>query len=190
MRGSMMDMYRQPAKLIKACERLLPIMLRSAVGRAKMTGNPRVFIPLHRGAEGFMSIKQFETFYWPTLKSLFLGLIEAGLIPCPFIEGDYTSRLDYFLQLPKGRCIGYFDSSDVRKVKKVLGGHLCIMGNVPSSILQTATPEEVREYCRQLIAEVAPGGGFILAQRSSIDEAQPANVLAMVAAAREFGVYR
>ncbi len=190
MRGSMMDMYRQPSKLLQACERLLPIMLRSAVNRAKGAGNQRVWIPLHRGAEGFMSVKQFETFYWPTLKGLFSGLIEAGLIPCPFIEGDYGSRLKYFLELPRGKMLGYFDSTDLRLAKKVLGEHLCIMGNVPSSLLQTAEPAEVKDYCRELIRDVAPGGGFILAQRSSIDEAKPENVKAMVAAATEFGGYK
>jgi hypothetical protein len=48
-----------------------------AMAQCQMTGNPRVFIALHRGADGFMSNKQFETFYWPGLKRLILGLIDA-----------------------------------------------------------------------------------------------------------------
>jgi hypothetical protein len=43
------------------------------VSASKASGNPGVFIPLHRGAHGFMSLKQFETFYWPSLKKLILG---------------------------------------------------------------------------------------------------------------------
>jgi hypothetical protein len=190
MRGSMLDMYRQPDKLLKTCQKLMPILLRSAINRAKSTGNPRVFIPLHRGAEGFMSAKQFETFYWPSFKYLLLGLIEAGLTPCPFFEGDFTSRLDYLLELPKGKILGHFDNSDIKKVKEVLGKTMCIMGNVPASLLQTGTAQEVKDYCKKLIDDIGTGGGFILAPRSSIDEAKPENIRAMLDFTKEYGVYK
>jgi len=190
MRGSMLDMYRQPDKLIKTCERLLPIVLRSAITRAKASGNLKSFIPLHRGAEGFMSAKQFETFYWPTFKALLIGMIDAGVIPCPFFEGDYTSRLNYLAELPKGKIVGHFDNSDIKKVKAVVGDTMCIMGNVPSSLLQTGTQQDVKDYCKKLIDDVAPGGGFILAPRSSIDEAKPENIRTMIEFTREYGVYK
>ncbi len=190
MRGSMLDMFRQPDRLIKACEKLLPILLGMAIATAKMSGNPRVFIPLHRGAEGFMSLKQFETFYWPTLKRLLLGLIDAGLTPCPFFEGDYTSRLKYLLELPRGKVLGYFDTSDIIRVKEILGNHLCIMGNVPCSLLQTGSPQNVKDYCKELIDVVGKGGGFIMAPRSSIDEVKPENLKAMIDFTKEYGVYR
>ena len=190
MRGSMLDMYRQPDKLIKTCERLLPIVLRSAISRAKASGNLKSFIPLHRGAEGFMSAKQFETFYWPTFKALLIGMIDAGVIPCPFFEGDYTSRLNYLAELPKGKIVGHFDNSDIKKVKELVGDTMCIMGNVPSSLLQTGTQQDVKEYCKKLIDDIAPGGGFIMAPRSSIDEAKPENIRTMIEFTREYGVYK
>ena len=95
MRGTMKDMYRCPDKLIAAMERILPIQIGGAIGQAHMSGNPRIFIPLHRGADGFMSNEQFEKFYWPTLKALIQALIDAGLVPCPFWEGGYNQRLPY-----------------------------------------------------------------------------------------------
>jgi uroporphyrinogen-III decarboxylase len=67
---------------------------------------------------------------------------------------------------------------------------MCIMGNVPSSILQTGSPDEVREYCRKLIDAVGKDGGFILSPRSSIDEAKPENIKAMIDFTKEYGVYR
>ena len=190
MRGSMMDMFRQPDNLLRASEKMLPVMLGLAIATAKMGGNPRVFIPLHRGADGFMSLKQFETFYWPTLKGLLLGLIEAGLTPCPFFEGDYNSRLKYLLELPKGKVLGYFDTSDIKKVKEILGNHLCIMGNVPPSLLQTGSRQDVAEYCKKLIDVAGKGGGFIMAPRSAIDEVKPENLKMMISATREYGVYK
>jgi hypothetical protein len=190
MRGAMLDMFRQPEKFIKTCQKLLPVMLGLAVATARISGNPRVFIPLHRGADGFMSLKQFEKFYWPTFKGLMLGLIDAGLTPCPFIEGDYTSRLEYFLELPRGKVLGYFDASDIFKVKEILGNHLCIMGNVPSSLLQTGSTQDIRDCCKKLIDIVGRGGGFILAPRSAIDEVKPENLKAMIDFTKEYGRYK
>lgn len=137
-----------------------------------------------------MSLKQFETFYWPTLKGLILGLIEAGLTPCPFFEGDYTSRLEYLLELPRGKVLGHFDNSDMHKVKEVLGKKMCIMGNAPSSLLQTGTQQDVKDYCQKLIDVVGTGGGFILSPRSSIDEAKPENIKAMLDFTKEYGIYK
>jgi hypothetical protein len=189
MRGSMLDMFRQPEKRNQASEKMLPIMLGLATGMARMRGNPRVFIPLHRGADGFMSLKQFEKFYWPTLKGLMMGLIDAGLIPCPFFEGRYDSRLEYLLEIPKGKMLGYFDASDIFKVKEILGNHLCIMGNVPSSLLQTGTPQDVKNYCKKLIDIVGKDGGFIMAPRSAIDEVKPENLKTMINTTKEYGIY-
>jgi len=190
MRGIMLDMFRQPDRILKACEKFLPIVLGLAVAMARINGNPRVFIPLHRGADGFMSLKQFETFYWPTLKRLILGLIDAGLTPCPFIEGSYNSRLEYFLEIPRGKMLGYFDASDIFRVKEILGNHLCIMGNVPPSLLQTGSVQDVKEYCKKLIDVVGKDGGFILAPRSAIDEVKPVNLKAMIDFTKEYGVYQ
>lgn len=190
MRGAMLDMYKQPDKLLEACEKILPMMIETGVAVARQTGNPRVFIPLHWGSEGFMSLKQFETFYFPTFKRLVQALVDRGLTPCPFFEGDYTSRLEYLLELPRGKVLGHFDTTDIFKAKKVLGNHMCIRGNVPVSLLQTGTPQQVRDYCKKLIDIVGKDGGFIMASRGPMDEAKPENVKAMFDFTREYGVYR
>ena len=89
------------------------------------------FIPLHRGSDGFMSLAQFEKFYWPTLKAVCLGLIEEGCIPYLFCEGGYELRLEYLAELPPGTTFCHFDHTDMKRVKEVLGGKVCIGGNVP-----------------------------------------------------------
>ncbi len=191
MRGSMLDMYRRPEKLVAACERILEWRIERAVpADPKKRGNPkRCFMPLHRGAEGFMSRKQFETFYWPGLKKAILAAIDLGFVPMPFFEGRYDDRLEYLLELPKGKVVCHFEQTDMARAKAVLGGHLCIMGNVPSSLLEIASPQEVEDYCRDLIKVCGKGGGFILTHGSSIDEAKPANVKAMVDSAKKHGRY-
>ncbi len=187
MRGAMIDMYRAPDKLLAACDKLLEWRLSRALpADPTKRGNPkRVFIALHRGAEGFMSKKQFETFYWPGLKKAMLKSIELGFIPAPFCEGRYLDRVEYFLELPKGKVIVHFDQTDMFRAKEILGDHCCIMGNVPSSLLQVGSPSEVDEYCAKLIKVCGKGGGFILTNGSSIDEAKPANIKAMIDSAKK-----
>ena len=190
MRGLMLDMYRQPDKILAAIDKLLPMMIGLAVSATKANGNPGVFIPLHRGAHGFMSLKQFETFYWPSLKKLILALIDEGLTPFPFFEGDYTSRLEYLAELPKGKVLGLFDSSDPLKAKEILSDTMCISGMMPLSLLQTGSPENIKEYAKKLIDVVGKGGGFIMGPRSAMDECDPERVKIWVDFTKEYGVYK
>ncbi|HSW57736.1 MAG TPA: uroporphyrinogen decarboxylase family protein, partial [Dehalococcoidales bacterium] len=109
---------------------------------------------------------------------------------CVAFEGDYTSRLEYLLELPKGKVLGHFDTTDLFKAKQILKGHMCISGNVACSILNTGTPEDVREQCRKLIDYCGRDGGYILSTRSPVDDARAENLKALVDFTREYGVYR
>jgi hypothetical protein len=189
MKGTMVDMYRQPDQLLEGGDGILKRMLEQippAVSGAVNT----VGIPLHRGSEGFMSIKQFEKFYWPTLKGLILGLIEKGQTPLVFYEGDYTSRLEYLLELPKGKIYAHFDTTDMFRAKEVLKGHTCISGNIPCSLLQAGTPDDVKAHAKKLIDVCGKDGGFFMSTRSPVDDAQPENLKALIDFTIEYGVYR
>ncbi len=189
MRGTMLDMYRQPDKLLEAIE-LLSRRRMKAIEELPPTNEFRLSgMALHRGSAGFMSNKQFEKFYWPYLLKSIKGLAEKGYTVSIFFEGDYTSRLEYLLDMPKGKVIGRFDCSDMKRVKEVLGGHICITGNVPSSLLTAGTPQEVRDYCKWLIDNIGKDGGYIMTTGSSIDKAQPENLKAMVDFTKEYGRY-
>jgi hypothetical protein len=189
-KGIMMDMYKRPDKLKEAMERLAPIAINESIGMANASGSPVIFIPLHKGTGGFMSNKQFETFYWPTFKKVMMGLIEEGLVPLPFAEGDFSDRLEIIKDMPRGTVVWHFETMDMAKAKKVLGDNACIAGNVPASILCTGTPQQVKESCRRLIETCAPGGGYILTGVASMDNGNPDNLRAMTEAAKEYGVYK
>jgi len=188
-RGVMLDMYRRPDKLIKAAEKVLPMQIEAGALIAKRSGNPRVFIPLHKGADGFMSLEQFKTFFWPTLRQLIVGLIDEGLTPWLLVEADYTSRLEIMGDIPRGKAIYHFEQTDIFRAKEVLGDVVCIRGGVPSSLLCTGTPEEVKSRCKQLIDTVGKGGGYIMDAGALIDDAKPENMKAMIDFTKEYGVY-
>jgi len=187
--GIMMDMFRRPDKLHEAMAKLVPIAIDEAVNSANASDCPIIFIPLHKGTGGFMSNKQFAEFYWPTLKEVMMGLVNEGLVPLPFAEGDYEPRLEIIKDMPRSSTIWFFEHMDMAKAKKVLG-HTCIAGNVPVTLMVTGKPAEVKERCRQLIEICAPGSGYILTAGAFMDIGNPDNLRAMMEAAREYGVYK
>jgi hypothetical protein len=189
-RGIMIDMFRQPDKLLKALDALVPIMISMGIGAAQQTGNPLVFMPLHKGADGFLSDEQFKKFYWPTFKKVMVGLIEGGCIPWPALEGHWDSRLEVIQDIPKGKTAWMVDQSDIEYAKKTLGKNACLVGNVPSSMLRLSTPDEVKDYCKKLIDTVGKGGGYMMSNGAFFDEAKAENVKAMVDVTREYGVYK
>ena len=189
-RGITLDLYRQPEKLLEAIDVQLDLTIKTTIKNFPMTNCPVCMMPLHKGDDTFMSDKQFDRFYWPSLQKLFIAMIDEGLVPFPFAEGVYNSRLKLITDTPKSSVVWYFDKTDMAQAKKVLGNVSCIVGNVPSSIVMTGTSAQVKENCRKLIEDCAPGGGYILAGGASIDKGDVANLRAMMEAVYEFGVYK
>ncbi|MDD2735549.1 MAG: uroporphyrinogen decarboxylase family protein [Desulfuromonadaceae bacterium] len=188
-KGILTDIRRRPEKLIEAMEKVLVFLLRGAIGAARMTGNKFVFIPIHWGPDGFMSVQQFKTLWWPTFQRLLLGLIENDLIPVVLWEANCTSRLEIIGDIPAGKAVYWFEHTDLVKAKEVLGKTVCLRGNVPASLLTTGTPEQVDAECRRLIEKVGKDGGFILDGSIGIpDEAPVENVRAMFQSVHKYSV--
>lgn len=162
MRGIMLDILRRPDKLLAAQERVLKFQLQFVIDYTNVTGLKTVFIPLHRGSDGFMSIDQFERFYWPQLKALIEGLAAADILPLVFYEGIWDKRLKHLATLPRGKSLGWFQFSDIVKVKETVGDTLAIIGGMRNSILQAGTPEQVRAETRRVCEVAGEGGGFAM----------------------------
>ncbi|MBZ5694507.1 MAG: hypothetical protein LAN36_04000 [Acidobacteriia bacterium] len=189
MRGIFLDMHRRPEKLLAAEEKARRISAEAAIESCRQTGGKFVFIPLHRGSDGFMSLKQFEKFYWPQLKGLVNDLVDAGLVPALFYEGVWNERLHYLRELPKGKTAGHFQSTDISKLKETAGDVLSISGCFPVSLLQAGPEEKVREQTKRYCEILGRNGGFIMAANSSMDECDPRFVKVWVDATREYGGY-
>jgi uroporphyrinogen-III decarboxylase len=184
------DMYRRPDKLLEALDVVADFTIRSLLSAPNIANIFMVTYPLHKGADGWMSQKQFETFYWPSLKKVMNAFIQEGLIQNMFAEGGYNTRLEAVNEFPKGTVCWYFDRTDMFKAKQILGDKCAIQGNVPSSLIVTGNPADVKEYCRKLIDCCGKGGGYILSAGAVADNPKLENLCAMMAAIREYGVYR
>lgn len=187
--GVLLDIYRYPDELQEACERITPFMIKAGVASCKASGHIMPFIPLHKGADGFMSDEQFRTFYWPTLRKLIIGLVNEGLVPQLFAEGGYNQRLEVICDIPKGKALWWFDLTDMKRAKETVGQVACIAGNVPLSLLCTSTPDEVEAYCKDLIDVAGKEGGFILSTGAGMQGSKPENVKAMIDFSKQYGEY-
>ena len=186
-KGGMLDMFRNKDKLLEAMAACQKLLLAEVDKDPKANNCPYVFIPLHWGLDGFMSPDQFNTFYWPQLREIILDIIAKDLVPCLLWEGDCTSRLEIIGDNPKGKAIYWFERTDLVHAREVLGDTVCLRGNVPVSMLITGTPDDVDEFCRNLIKKVGKGGGLILDGSVGIpDEAKIENVVAMAESVKKY----
>lgn len=193
MRGIFTDLRRQPEKLLAAEEKALRLQLKHAIAAtaaARAEGKIAfVNFPLHWGDDNFMSIAQFERFYWPQLRHLFLQLIEHGITPCAFYEGVWDKRLKYLAELPKGKTIARFHNTDIFKAKEIVGETACIMGGMPVSLLAGGTAQQVREHTKRVCEVCGKDGGFIMTTGTAeLEGCLPELVQVWADSTREFGI--
>jgi len=188
-KGIIMDMRRCPDKLLAAIDVVTTFTIEQTIAMVDRIKGHIVTFPLHKGADGWMSDEHFKKFYWPSLRAVINALIDEGIQVNLFAEGSYETRLDAVNEFPRGTVSWLFDKTDMGKAKKALGDKCCISGNVPTSLIVTGTPAQVKEYCRKLIETCAPGGGYILAAGAQAEKGSIENLKAMLEAAREYGTY-
>ena len=80
---------------------------------------------------------------------------------------------------------------DSARLKREYGRDIACWGGVDTQrVLPSGTVGEVREEVRRRIADLGPGGGYVLGAVHNVQAEVPVeNVLAMVEAARELGRY-
>jgi len=189
LKGTTMDMYYRPDKLKAAVEMVTDPIIENAIQTANAMGEKVVGIPLHRAADPFMSNAQFAEFYWPSLKKLMLSLIDAGLTPGPYWGGPFNSRLEFLTELPPGKIWAHWDTIDLAKAKEKVGDILCFCGNIPPQLLISGTPEQNRDYVKNLIDTWDTGGLIIDGSASIPKESKIENVMAMTETVFDYGVY-
>lgn len=184
------DMIVQPEMVEAAVNIFHHASVQMALSSAAMGKGKFVMIPLHKGIDMFMNDTHYGRFYWPTLKLLVEAVVNAGYTPYIITEGKYYSRLKYLEQLPAHKCVIAFTNMDMKIVKESVGKYQCITGGFNEHILQTGTPEQVKDEVKRILDICAPDGGYIFAVDRTLDYmARPENVEAMCDAVRIYGKY-
>ncbi len=181
-----MDLIEIPEKVVAVMDEIVQHLAEGAIRTASDRGYPVAWVGGWRTAPSMISPDMWERFVWPYFRRLVNEVLEAGLIPLLHLDANWERELGRFREFPKGRVIMALDGdTDIFKAKEVLGDHMCLMGDVPATMLAFGTPDEVYAYSSKLIREIGPEG-FILQSGCDIPaNAKLENVQAMVAAAMD-----
>jgi uroporphyrinogen-III decarboxylase len=189
-KGLCTDLFRQPQKVLAACEALAPQLLHVATSGADPDKNVPIGLWMHRGCVPFLSPSQFERYYWPTLKWIIEELWKRGHQTLFYAEGEWNPNLKWIAQLPERSIVFHVDRGDIMEVHKALGEKFCLSGGVPNDLLAFGTPDEVRACCKRVIDGVARQGGYIMdASAIMQDDTRAENLRAMTDFTRQYGVY-
>ncbi|MGB4214784.1 MAG: uroporphyrinogen decarboxylase family protein, partial [Dethiobacteria bacterium] len=114
----------------------------------------------------------------------------AGKRTLFYAENIWTPYLEKIAELPDKSIVFHVDQTDMDKAYKVLGGRFCLSGNVPNSLLAFGKPEEVKDYVKGLLDKYARDGGFVIdAGAVILDDAKEENIVALIEAVHQYGVY-
>ncbi len=189
-KGLCMDMFRQPKKVLAACEALAPHLLQVAASGADPEKNVPIGLWMHRGCVPFLSPKQFEQYYWPTLKWITEQLWARGHQTLYYAEGEWNASLKWIAELPERSIVYHVDKGDIFEVAKLLGEKFCVSGGIPNDLLAFGSPDDVRAFCKKVIDGVARDGGYVMdASAIMQDDTRAENLRAMTDFTREYGVY-
>lgn len=185
MQGVAFDLRRCPDKLKAACEAIERMMLEPQLAAIKnKTYRPGPNAAVHTCTallgHTIVNQKQFEKYYWPTLKKTIDAVVEADMTLYVFSEGSTKRFWEYFKEIPAGHVAFHVEQDDIFEFKKALP-NCCAVGGMPASLLGNGTREQCVSYAKHLIDELG-GEGFILSQDKMISyrhDANPENLKAV-----------
>jgi hypothetical protein len=134
-----------------------------------------------RTAPEFLSPRLWNRFVWPYMKELVEIVAEEGGTPVLHYDANWDREIERLRDLPARRCVLELDGkTDIFRAKKILAGHMCLLGDVHPAMLTLGTVDQVKAYCNRLLDEVGPDG-FIMAMGCAIPpDAKFENVKVMV----------
>ena len=144
-----------------------------------------------RAAPELMSHEIWMEYCWPYLKKLAETAVERGVMCFLHFDSCWDRELETLKELPARSCVLMTDSTtDLRLAREKLGDHMCLMGDVPSSMLAFSTPNEVYNYVTKLIDDIGHDTGLIVSSGCDCPlNAKPENADAMIQATIDYSVH-
>lgn len=188
--GLTRDMHTQPDKVLRACEALMPHLCHVGLTTADPARKVPIGFWMHRGCVPFFNPKQFASHYWPTLKPIIEEFWKRGHQTLFYAEGKWKHHFDTFRELPDRSLLFHCDQDDIFAVHRKLHDKFAISGGIPNVLLSYGKPDEVRDFCRRVLEEVAKDGGYIMDAGAIMqDDTSAENLRIMTEVCREHGVY-
>lgn len=192
LRGStnfMLDLRRHPDKVLEVLDVITDGVIAAGLGLADMVNARTVILGAVRGSADFISPQMFEKFCLPFLVRAAHAAANAGLRIQYHFDTNWTPMLEYFKELPpKSGYLHLDERTDIFEAKRILGDHLCLLGNLKPSLFTLGTEEEVERRVKEIIDGCAAGGGLIVSAELTADSKFEL-VDKMIQTTKEYGVY-
>jgi len=140
----------------------------------------------------FLSPKDFEDLVFPYLRTLVNAIHRSGAFFIKHTDGNLWPIIDGLVNtgIDALHSIDPVAGMDLGRLKEKYGDRICLCGNVDIGLLQLGNPHEVVEAVKKCLRAAAHGGGYVLSTSNVIQkEHKKENVLAMIKAAKKYGVY-
>lgn len=118
-------------------------------------------------AQNIINPKQFERYYWPSLKKLLDAYESKGMNVRVFTEGSIIKYADYFKDYKKGTLSFHLEQDDPFEFRKVLP-NVAIIGGMTTDMLGNASPDECVAYTKRLCDELGSEGGYIFSENKML----------------------
>lgn len=143
-----------------------------------------------RAAPNLMSHDTFMEFAWPYIRRLIDITLAHDVVPVLHFDACWESELETLKELPAKKCVMMLDGfTDMRKARAVLDDRMCLMVDVPASMLAFGTASQVYDYATKLIDDVGPKTGLLLSSGCDCPlNAKHENVDAMIQASLDYKV--
>jgi hypothetical protein len=176
-----LDLFQTPDKVQAVMDTIMVERREEARQIVRAVGPFGYQIGSWRASPEFLAPKLWNRFVWPYMKELIEIVVEEGGTPVLHFDASWDREIERLLELPIARCILALDGkTDIFRAKKILDGHMCLMGDVPPALLTLGAVDQVKDYCKRLLTEVGPSG-YIMAQGCAVPpDAKFENVKALV----------
>jgi uroporphyrinogen-III decarboxylase len=182
------DLYRIPDKVQAAMDVVLPDIIAQSLDGARMAGTMGIWVGGWRSASALVAPRLWNRFVWPYFVKIVNAVLDAGLTPVLHLDQDWTRDLARLRDLPAKKCIMNPDGmTNMKKFKELVGDHMAMMGDVPSSMFAAGTPEDIHNYVRDLVRVFDSRGLLLCPGCDAPINTRLENMEAFIAASHKFG---
>jgi uroporphyrinogen decarboxylase len=136
-----------------------------------------------------MSPRHYRRYAQPQEQRMAAELKAHGIILHNHICGNTIPIINDFIATG-AQVLEIDHKTNLAKAKAAGQGKTCFLGPINTSTLASGTAAEVEDECREAIAIMAPGSGFILGPGCALPSETPAeNIHALVESAKKYGRY-
>ena len=184
------DLFEEPELVKDALDAAFEHVKAGYIAQLGMAKPFGAWIGGWRAAPELLDHDTFMTFVWPHLKELIEITVAHDVIPVLHFDSCWDSELETLKELPPKKCVLMLDgSTDMRKAREILDDRMCMLGDVPNSMLAFGTADQCYEYTTNLIDDCGSKTGLIVSSGCDVPlNAKPENVDAIVQATIDYQV--